>query len=164
MARFEESSHSVAMSRMDDTPEWIRRKSQERLNTAAKRIRDEGLQFFSELLAELEKNTKALPEIGAYGRVANLAKPAEKQQRCRVDVGQKGKAPGVTHTDLFYMVGRSAIQSRTQEDEVATYRLRVMADGEIGAIPNEEFEQLTAQELAERIVREAVERLVEMVY
>ena len=152
------------MSRTDDKPEWIRRKRQERLNTAAKRIRDEGLQFFSELLEELEKNTKALPEIGAYGRVANLAKPAEKQQRCRIDVGQKGKAPGVTHTDLFHMVRGLTIQSRTHEDEVATYRLCVMADGEIGAIPNEGLEQLTAQGLAERIVREAVDRLAEMVY
>jgi hypothetical protein len=127
------------MSRTDDKPEWIRRKRQERLNTAAKRIRDEGLQFFSELLEELEK-------------------------RCRIDVGQKGKAPGVTHTDLFHMVRGLTIQSRTHEDEVATYRLCVMADGEIGAIPNEGLEQLTAQDLAERIVREAVDRLAEMVY
>jgi hypothetical protein len=147
------------MDHDDGTPEWIKRERERRQKAAATKVGLGGARFFGELLDELSNNTKALPEIGAYGKTSNLSVPGEAQLRCRVDVGLKGSPGGITYTDLFYTEGGTKIESRTMEDDICGYGLCQNPSKAIAAVEAEGFEMMSAAQLAERIVREAIERL-----
>lgn len=138
---------------------WIEEKIKEQKDHAAQHLTAHGSRFFGMVFEELKRNVAGLPKIGGYGQVSNLSVPGEAQQRCRLDIGIKGKLRGITYTDLFYSPDENAIQIRTMESEAETYRFCILAAGEIGVVADCGFKRLTARELADKLAKEAFERL-----
>lgn len=144
---------------MSEVPDWMERKIAERNRNIVLKIRAGKPQFWGQTFERIDNNVKFLPKLGANGRIANLTTIADKQQRYRLDVGCSGRVPSLTYTDLFYTVGSAVITCRTQEDESSTFRFALSPGGKLGVIPDDEYIWLDAKAFADRILREAVERL-----
>lgn len=147
---------------MNDLPMWLERRKSERTAAAKLLIANDGVKFFADVLGGLGNNTRHLPRIGFRGQTSNLSTIADREQRCRVDVGGSHGIPSITYTDLLYTLGSGVIRSVTREGEHTDFHLCVLESGELGVIPDGEFIQLTAKELAERLVESAVDRLSEV--
>jgi hypothetical protein len=154
--RVEMGSGAVLMSTI---PRWIQEAAARNDSNTAAWIAENSLKFFGELLSECEVNVQYLFKVGAHGRVSPLSKIGESEQRFRVDVLTKSQINKITYTDVSYRPGKIAvIGSITMDGERDQYRLCDLG-GEIGVIVDSDFSQLSAKRLAERIVRDAFERI-----
>ncbi len=132
---------------MNEIPDWIGREVEEgnrklQVNKARARkslehsatTNKKGPKFWQELVYNLRNNTDNLPSIGLTGDTSLVSSPQQAEQACRVSVNKSDSFPISTHTDIFYTSGANSIRSRALGNHEGEFVLRVLANGEIGAI------------------------------
>ena len=110
-------------------PEWIKKIkakddaersaaeiAKQKAEIASLRIKQDGPEFWRQLLKELAINAESLSEIGLQGSLSKSA-DSESEEHCRVHVAM-GTIVRQAYTDLVYKSGSPTIHCRTVESEV----------------------------------------------
>jgi hypothetical protein len=116
----------------------------------------------ADVISRLEANVKYLGKAQAQGRLSNLTRPDEQEQRYRLDLRANYGVPSLTYTDLFYTPGTLVIQYRPRDGWASDFRLCLLDNGEVGVVADGEYAQMDAAGFGDWIVKNAVERLREV--
>lgn len=147
---------------MSEIPQWLEDDSEGRKKRDASKIVLRGRKFLADVISRLETNVKHLGKAGAQGRLSNLTRPDEQEQRYRLDLRVNNAVPSLTYTDLFYTAGTLIIRCRPRDGWASDFRLCLLDNGEIGVIADGEYVQMDSADFGDWIVKNAIERLREV--
>jgi hypothetical protein len=135
--------------------------SQKQLD-ASKLVRERGREYWLRLLDRLKFNTDALPTLGEelYGSTSPMGDPAGKGEvSCHIQVDRRSVTPGpaLSHTNLFFQPGGNRIRLWYQDQSMGDLELQPSGEGLVAVVGD--GTALTAQELADYLVRRMAERI-----